>query len=112
MTGLVITGLHHEHLSVKCDSDHIRATRFEVKRCCKRTEPPEKFPMKRLMISGFAAVALLAAATTMLWSHAPSIDRPVAPAAMMPSQAVAGVNTLPIEEFEDMSLVYSTVTKR
>jgi hypothetical protein len=26
--------------------------------------------------------------------------------------AVAGVNKLPIEEFEDMSLVYSTVTKR
>ena len=26
--------------------------------------------------------------------------------------AAAGVNKLPIEEFEDQSLVYSTVTKR
>jgi hypothetical protein len=68
--------------------------------------------MKRLMICGFAVVALLAAATTMLRSHSPLIDRPVAPAAMMSSQAVVGVNKLPIEEFEDMSLVYSTATKR
>jgi hypothetical protein len=76
-----------------------------------RTEPPEA-PMKRLMISGFAAIALLAAATSMLRSHSPSIDRPVAPANMMSSQAVAGVNKLPNEEFEDMSLVFPTVPKR
>ena len=66
--------------------------------------------MKRLMISAFAAVALLAGATTMLWSHAPSIDRPVGPAGMMSLQelhAAAGVK-LPIEDFEDQSLVYST----
>jgi len=71
--------------------------------------------MKRLMISIFAAVALLAAATTMLWSHSPSIHRPVGPAGMMSLQelhAAAGVNKLPIEDFEDLSLVYSTVTKR
>jgi hypothetical protein len=70
--------------------------------------------MKRLMISSFAAVALLAAATTMLRSHSPSTDRPVGTAGM-PSlrelQSAAGVNKLPIEEFEDQSLVYSTVTK-
>jgi hypothetical protein len=67
--------------------------------------------MKRLMIAAFAAVALLAGATTMLWSHAPSIDRPVGPAGMMSLQelhAAAGVNKLPIEDFEDQSLVYST----
>ncbi len=68
--------------------------------------------MKLLMISGFAAVALLAAATTMLRSHSPSTDRPVAIADTMSSQTVAGATKLPIEEFEDMSLVYPTVTKR
>jgi hypothetical protein len=67
--------------------------------------------MKRLLISGFAAVALLTAATTMLRSHSPSTDRPVATADIVSSQAPASVK-LPIEEFEDMSMVYSTVTKR
>ena len=38
--------------------------------------------MKRLMISGFAAVALLAAATTMLWSHSLSTGRHVGAADM------------------------------
>ena len=65
--------------------------------------------MKLLMISGFAAVALLAAATTMLQSHSPSTK--VATGDMKAPQAVADVNKLPIEEFEDMSLVYSTVPK-
>jgi hypothetical protein len=71
--------------------------------------------MKRLIISGFAAVALLAAAITMLWSHSPSSARSARAAGMMPLQELhtaAGVNKLPIEEFEDMSLVYSTATKR
>jgi hypothetical protein len=71
--------------------------------------------MKRLMISGFAAIALLAAATTMLWSHSPSRARPLAAAGMMPLQELhtaAGASKLPIEEFEDMSLVYSTAPKR
>lgn len=71
--------------------------------------------MRRLMISSFGAVALLAAATSMLWSHSPSINRPVGPAGMPSLQelhAAAGVDKLPIEEFEDQSLVYSTVTKR
>ena len=67
--------------------------------------------MKRLAISAFAIVAFLAAATTMLWSHSASTNRPVAAANMMSSQA-AGVNKLPIEEVEDMSLVYSTAPKR
>jgi hypothetical protein len=68
--------------------------------------------MKRLMISGFAAVALLAIATTMPWSHSPLTNRPAATVDKMSSQAETGVNKLPIEEFEDMSLVYSTATKR
>ena len=64
--------------------------------------------MKHLMISGFAAVALLTIAATMLWSHTPSINGPVRTAGIMSSQSVASLNKLPIEEFEDMSLVYST----
>jgi len=72
--------------------------------------------MKRLMITAFAAVALLAAATTMLWSSSPSIHRPPAGSAGMMSlqdlYAAVAVNKLPIEEFEDQSLVYSNVTKR
>jgi len=71
--------------------------------------------MKRLMIAAFAVVALIAAATTttMLWSHS---TNPSAGTAAMPSlqelHTAAGVNKLPIEEFEDHSLVYPTVTKR
>jgi hypothetical protein len=68
--------------------------------------------MKLLMISGFAVVALLAAATTMLRSHSPSTDHPVAAANMMSPQTATGANKLPIEEFEDMSLIYPTVPKR
>ena len=71
--------------------------------------------MKLLMISGFAAVALLAAATTMLRSHSPSTDRPAGTAdvtSLQQSPIAAGSNKLPIENFEDMSLVYSTAAKR
>ena len=69
--------------------------------------------MKRLLISAFASVALFAAATAMQWSH--STESSVGTAAM-PSlqelQTAANLNKLPIEEFEDMSLVYSTAPKR
>jgi hypothetical protein len=71
--------------------------------------------MKRLMISAFAAVALLAAATTMLQSHSPATSRPSVTTGMMSLQelhSVADVNKLPIEDFEDQSLVYSTATRR
>ena len=69
--------------------------------------------MKRLMISAFAAVALLATAT-LLQSHSAATSRPSVTAGMMSLQelhAAAGINKLPIEEFEDQSLVYSTATK-
>ena len=70
--------------------------------------------MKRLVISAFTAVALLAAATTMLRSHSPSSDR-VAEAVGMPTlqqlQSSADAKKLPAEEFEDQSLVYSNVAK-
>jgi hypothetical protein len=69
--------------------------------------------MKRLMIPAFAAVALFAVATAMLRSH--STELPAGTAGMPSLQELhtaAGVNKLPIEEFEDMSLVYPTKTKR
>jgi hypothetical protein len=65
--------------------------------------------MKLLMISAFAAVALFA--TTTLRSHSPATDSPAVTAGMMSLQDLyrtADVNKLPIEEFEDQSLVYST----
>lgn len=71
--------------------------------------------MKHLVISAFAAVALLAAATGMLRSHSPSSDR-LAEAVGMPAlqqlQSSADAKKLPVEEFEDQSLVYSSVPKR
>jgi hypothetical protein len=68
--------------------------------------------MKRLMISGFAAVALLAAATTMLWSHAPFTKQLLATADMKSPQAGTDASKLPVQEFEDMSLVYPAAPKR
>lgn len=71
--------------------------------------------MKRLMISAFAAVALLAAATTMLRSHTPSVDRPVGnsgPLSSQELQTAVAVNKLPIEDFEDQSLVFSKAAPR
>ena len=69
--------------------------------------------MKRLIIPAFAAVALFAAATAMLRSRS---TEPSVRTAAMPSlqelHTAAGVNKLPIEEFEDMSLVHPTKTKR
>jgi len=75
---------------------------------------PMEFSMKRLLISGFVAVALLAVATT-LRSYSISNDRSFVTtgvALSKKSPAAAGVTRLPIEEFEDMSLVFSTPTRR
>ena len=66
--------------------------------------------MKRLMISAFAAIALFAAATTMLRSHTPATDRAAGFSDAMSLQqlhSAPGVNTLPVEEFDDQSLVFS-----
>jgi len=71
--------------------------------------------MKRLMVSAFVAVGILAVATSMLWSRSPSTGHPVEPAGLMTLQEMhsgARANKLPIEEYEDQSLVYSTATKR
>ena len=70
--------------------------------------------MNRLIIAGFAAIAVLAAATTMLRSHSLTGSQAAATTGMAPSQQRQGstvVNKLPIEEFEDMSLVYSNPPK-
>ena len=71
--------------------------------------------MKRQLISAFAVIAMLAAATTMLRSHSSATSFSAGTAGMMPLQellAAAGVNKLPMDDFEDQSLVYSTAPKR
>jgi hypothetical protein len=71
--------------------------------------------MMRLIIAGFAAIAVLAAATTMLRSHSLTGSDAAATtgvASPQQRQTSAVVNKLPIEEFEDMSLVYSNSPKR
>ena len=69
--------------------------------------------MNRLMIAGFVAIAVLAAATTMLRSHSLTGSHAAATTGTASSQQTSTiVNKLPIEEFEDMSLVYSTPPKR
>jgi hypothetical protein len=62
--------------------------------------------MKRLMISALASVALFAAATAMQRSAELSAGTAGMPA-LQDLHTAAGVNKLPIEEFEDMSVVYS-----
>jgi hypothetical protein len=70
--------------------------------------------MKRLLNSALVVVALLIAATAVLRSHPSATNFSVATAGMMSLQeigAAAGLNKLPIEEFEDQSLVFSTAPK-
>jgi len=70
--------------------------------------------MKRLLISGFVAVALLAVATTLRSHSIMSTDRSAVTTGVAwskKSPAIAGVNKLPTEEFEDMSLVFSAPAK-
>ena len=67
----------------------------------------------RVVISAVAAVGLILVATSLLRSRPPSIA--LSTAAMPPLQelhTMAGVNTLPVQEIDDQSLVYPTVTKR
>jgi len=66
--------------------------------------------MKRFMISGFAALALLAVAATMLRSHSLSTAPTIKTAAQETSPTDA--NKLVAEEFEDMSVVFSAPPKR
>lgn len=71
---------------------------------------------KHRTISGFIAVVLLAAAATAtaatMRSPAASTHLPIAPAGIMSFKGlVVDVNKLPIEEFDDQSLVFSAGTK-
>jgi hypothetical protein len=62
-------------------------------------------------ITGFVAIALLAAATTAatMRSPSPSTDRLIAPASMMAFKELrVDVNKLPTDDFGDQSPVYST----
>ena len=71
--------------------------------------------MNRLMISGFVAIVLLAAAITMLPSHSLLGSRAAGTTGIASSQqrqTATAANKLPIEEFEDMSLVFSAPPKR
>ena len=73
-----------------------------------------KVPMKGLMISAFAAVALLAAVAAM-HSRPSSVDISLGSAAMpsLPElHNTAGVDKLPLQEMEDQSLIFPTVAKR
>jgi hypothetical protein len=68
--------------------------------------------MTRPIIYAATVIALLAAATTALRSHTYPTELPgAATADMMPLQrlhAAAARAKLPVEDFEDMSLIYPT----
>ncbi|MBR1187793.1 hypothetical protein JQ634_11115 [Bradyrhizobium sp. AUGA SZCCT0240] len=71
--------------------------------------------MNRLMLSGFIAVAILAAAITMLPSHSLWGHRATGTTGLVSSpqhSSSTAANKLPIEEFEDMSMVFSHPPKR
>jgi hypothetical protein len=75
---------------------------------------PKEVSMKRLLNWGFVVVALALLAVTTLRSHSPSDDRlalTTGSALAKKSTAVAGASKLPIDEYEDMSLVFSKPTK-
>jgi hypothetical protein len=68
--------------------------------------------MKRLIISGLVAIALLAVATTLRSHSRISADHShVTDSTLKKSPALTGINTLPIEEYEDMTFVFSTPAK-
>ena len=67
--------------------------------------------MKRLTISAVAVFALLATATTMLRSHTASADRRAGLASLQGFGATTDVSKLPIEDFDDQSLVFSKTTR-
>jgi hypothetical protein len=70
--------------------------------------------MKGLMISAFAAIALLAAVATTR-PRPFSVDNSLGSAAMpslLQLHATAGVDKLPLQEMEDQSLIFPTVAKR
>ena len=69
------------------------------------------FPMKRLMTSAVAAVALLAAGANILWPRSASPEHHATTLGMPPLQALADVNKFPHDEFEDQSLVFAAAAR-
>lgn len=71
--------------------------------------------MKRLLISGFVAVALLAVATTLrsysILSDGSAVTTGKACSKKSPATAGANKLQLPIEELDDMSPAFSATTK-
>jgi hypothetical protein len=69
--------------------------------------------MMRLVLSAIGVAALIAVASSVLWSRSPSLELSTA---AMPSlqelHTMAGVDKLPVQELEDQSLMYPTVAKR
>jgi hypothetical protein len=69
--------------------------------------------MKRLLISATIVIAMFAAATAALRPHSVSSLRAVATGAMPSVQELQGdTRKLPVDEFEDRSLVYPNVPQR
>jgi len=67
--------------------------------------------MMRLITSTFATVLLIGAATAALQWHSRSAARAEGMPSLQELHSAAGVNKLPIGDFEDMSLVYSRATR-
>jgi hypothetical protein len=109
------TGDTAKNKTVTGEADHICLQPLAVIWRCKPLciSSQTEVSMKRLFISGFVVVALLAVVTT-LRSHSPRDDRSATTglASAKKSSATADVNKLPVEEFEDMALVFPTPTKR
>src|SRR5258707_1367571 len=99
-------GLSQHQVSVRREAAHIRSPGFELVQMTQtflRTEREGSLMKKRLMISAFAAVALLGA-TTAAVLRAPSTELSAGTAAMPSLQELhtaAGVNKLPNQEIDD-----------
>jgi hypothetical protein len=69
--------------------------------------------MKFLLITGIVAGAVLASAATVLRSHTPATEGPVGGTLSLAEvYAAAGVNKMPIENFEDRFEAWSTPAKQ
>jgi hypothetical protein len=79
-----------------------------------RFQPEWGFRMNRPIISVIAAIALIAAATSMLRSHSVFIGGHIATAGVPSLQDMqsGSADKLAVEDFEDRSLVYPRETKR
>ena len=93
------------------EADHICRSQLAVIRWRKpHVLSQTEVSMKRLLNIGFVVVAL--GLLVFAKSHSPSDNRSTGSALAKNSTAVAGVSKLlPVEEFEDMSLVFSKPTK-